>query len=147
MQSRVKKLKLLQLNIKLFKIFTPATPHPQIESFLMAFQVQMLLLLLCISMLYGRLLILEYWFFLEKLIPTFSNYVYLATLTTGWTKSRAAYYTKAVNLVILHSNQLFLNVPTGLFYLPQRLNLAPCKRRGWPRVLSVTLIFISRFSF
>lgn len=28
----------------------------------MALQVQMLLLLLCISMLYGRLLILELWF-------------------------------------------------------------------------------------
>lgn len=51
----------------------------------MAFQVQ--LLLLCISLLYGRLLILELWFgffgvFLEKCI-TFSNYVYVATLTTG----------------------------------------------------------------
>lgn len=58
-------------------------------------------------------------FFLEKFITTFSNYVYVATLTTGWRQrvvpliTRAAYY-----LVILHSNQLFLNVPTGLLYLP-----------------------------
>lgn len=42
--------------------YTGDPPHPQIESFLMALQVQMLLLLLCISMLYGRLLILELWF-------------------------------------------------------------------------------------
>lgn len=50
-----------------------------------------------------------------------------------------------VRLVILHSNQLFLNVPTGLLFLPYRENLTTYKRRGWPRVLSVPLIFSSRF--